>query len=165
MTDNSRIKNVTEIIDDEVYTTDSFLTRPGQLAHRLQQVKERYETLSYRASGVTGFDYERAGKYGCKITGGEHRRDDTLVDMVEVGKELEALEKEYEDVKKHFLYVLSVCGMTWTQQQVMTMRHIDNTYPSYTQIAQSLGLRNYDAAWYQYKTAYVKLSNYLQRGN
>lgn len=101
---------------------DSFLQMPLDAAKRVERARERYEVALTRAT-LKGYDYELAGKLGCRITGtgcGEH---DPLVKLIEASGKVEQEQLQFEAVMRVFDRTLKEAGLTYEQRAVCCARY------------------------------------------
>lgn len=150
-------------VDIMMCNADKVLLAPVCAGEKLLEARERYLYAENRAQGVAGFDYERMGKLGCKITGSGYKSNSALLDFVEAGEQLEEAEKQYEEEQKKLVSLLQECDkLTEDQRRVLEVRYCNDVrLTRHEIIAFSCGLTGYQQSYYLHKKGYENFALWL----
>lgn len=151
--------------DDEMYLTDCVLFSVVNAIRKYEELYEKYIRLRIKIENVGAYDYESAGKLGCKVSGGSGRDlGDRVLDMIEMEETYKESLSNIQSEKQKLHDIIWECNsLTETQKKVLYYRHDSNPARYFDEIARMTGLKNYDSAWYQYKKAYSKFSIWLSK--
>lgn len=148
----------------ETYDTferlDAFLSLPGEAAKRLRKACEHYEIALTKAEG-RGFDYERAGKLGCKIMGSGCRDHDPLLEVVYAREKMDYAKATYDSTIRIFEHTVDQTGMTSLQKDILKMRFESEKPVPFGIVASNLGVEKYETVRYQCNLACKTLAAYL----
>lgn len=149
--------------DDMMYYTDCVLCRVRKAKEHAEELHERCVRLRTKLESVGSFDYERMGKLGCKVSssGGcdTGSKVVNLIDLEDQYKDaLELVESEKSAVRD----ILKECGtLTDVERSVLYYRWDTTPSRQFGEIADLVGLKNHDSAWYYYKKAYTRFAMWL----
>lgn len=151
------------VSDAYLLRVDKFLDNAIDLMLYAERLYFRCIELRTTLESAGAIDYERMGKLGCKVSGGGgYDTGSRVLDLLELEESyqdiLEDIEWRKGDIKK----IIYECpDLTDLQKQVMWLRHSDLRQDGFNEVARLAGLKNYDAAWWQYKTGYVRFVDWI----
>lgn len=150
-------------VDIMMCNADKVLLAPVCAGEKLVQARERYLYAENRAQGIAGFDYEKIGKLGCKITGSGYKSNNALLDFVEAGEQLEEAERQYKEEQENLIRMLHECDkLTEDQRRVLEVRYCNDVrLTRHEIIAFSCGLTGYQQSYYLCKKGYENFALWL----
>lgn len=150
-------------VDIMMCNADRVLLAPVTAGEKLVQARERYLYAENRAQGVSGFDYEKIGKLGCKISSTGYKSNNTLLDFVEASERLEEAERQYKDEQNKLVSLLQECyRLTEDQRRVLEVRYCnDVNLTRHEVIAYLCGLTGYQQSYYLCKKGYENFALWL----
>lgn len=143
--------------DDMLYATNKVLMRVANAIHKLESMYEKCVRARTRLESVGSFDYESIGKLGCRVSGGSCKDTGSkVIDLIELEDQYKETLAFVESERQTLKAIIWECpGMTEVQKQVLFYRYDQAPSRNFDEIAEIVGLKNYDAAWYRYKKAYA----------
>lgn len=150
-------------VDIMMCNADKVLLAPVCAGEKLVQARERYLYAENRAQGVSGFDYEKIGKLGCKITGSGYKSNNTLLDFVEASEQLEEAEKECKEEQEKLIRMLHECDkLTEDQRRVLECRYCNDVRLTRHEVISCLcGLTGYQQSYYLCRKGYENFALWL----
>lgn len=150
-------------VDIMMCNADRVLLAPVTAGEKLVQAREKYLYAENRAQGVSGFDYEKIGKLGCKISSTGYKSNTTLLDFVEAGEKLEQAERQYKEEQEKLVSLLQDCDrLTDEQRKVLEVRYCnDVNLTRHEVIAYLCGLTGYQQSYYLHKKGYENFALWL----
>lgn len=150
-------------VDIMMCNADKVLLAPVCAGEKLVQARERYLYAENRAQGVSGFDYEKIGKLGCKISSTGYKSNTTLLDFVEAGEQLEEAEKQYKEEQDKLITLLHECDkLTEDQRKVLEVRYCNDVRLTRHEIIACLcGLTGYQQSYYLCRKGYENFALWL----
>lgn len=150
-------------VDIMMCNADKVLLAPVCAGEKLVQARERYLYAENRAQGVSGFDYEKIGKLGCKITGSGYKSNNALLDFVEAGEQLEEAENQYKEEQEKLVSLLQECDkLTEDQRKVLEVRYCNDVRLTRHEIIACLcGLTGYQQSYYLCRKGYENFALWL----
>lgn len=145
---------------DTLDRLDNFLSLPGEAAKRYREAVERYEVAVARA-GAKGFDYERAGKLGCRVIGSGCGDHDPLIDVVEAREMMDDAKDAYDATIRIFEHTVDQTGMTSLQKDIVKKRFESEKPVPFGVVAYELGIDKYETVRYQCNRGCRILAVYL----
>lgn len=150
-------------VDIMMCNADKVLLAPVCAGEKLLEARERYLYAENRAQGVAGFDYERMGKLGCKISSTGYKSNSALLDFVETSEQLEEAERQYKEEQEKLIALLRECDrLTEDQRRVLEVRYCNDVrLTRHEIIAFSCGLTGYQQSYYLHKKGYENFAMWL----
>lgn len=150
-------------VDIMMCNADRVLLAPVTAGEKLVQAREKYLYAENRAQGVAGFDYERIGKLGCRITGSGYKSNNALLDFVEAGEQLEEAEKQYKEEQEKLIRMLHECDkLTEDQRRVLECRYCNDVRLTRHEVISCLcGLTGYQQSYYLCRKGYENFALWL----
>lgn len=150
-------------VDIMMCNADKVLLAPVCAGEKLVQARERYLYAENRAQGVSGFDYEKIGKLGCKISSTGYKSNNALLDFVEASEQLEEAEKEYKEEQENLIRMLHECDkLTEDQRRVLEVRYCNDVRLTRHEVISCLcGLTGYQQSYYLCKKGYENFALWL----
>lgn len=150
-------------VDIMMCNADRVLLAPVTAGEKLVQAREKYLYAENRAHGVSGFDYERMGKLGCRITGSGYKSNNALLDFVEAGEQLEEAERQYKEEQEKLIALLRECDrLTEDQCKVLECRYCNDVSLTRHEIISCLcGLTGYQQSYYLCRKGYENFALWL----
>lgn len=150
-------------VDIMMCNADRVLLAPVCAGEKLVQAREKYMYAENRAQGVSSFDYEKIGKLGCKISSTGYKSNNTLLDFVEAGEQLEEAEKEYKEEQEKLIRMLQECDkLTEDQRKVLEVRYCNDVRLTRHEIISCLcGLTGYQQSYYLCRKGYENFALWL----
>lgn len=150
-------------VDIMMCNADKVLLAPVCAGEKLVQARERYLYAENRAQGVSGFDYEKIGKLGCRITGSGYKSNNVLLDFVEAGEQLEEAEREYKKEQDKLITLLQECDrLTEDQRRVLEARYCNDVRLTRHEVISCLcGLTGYQQSYYLCRKGYENFALWL----
>lgn len=149
--------------DDMMYYTDCVLSRVRKAKEQAERLYERCVRLRTKLESVGSFDYERMGKLGCKVSSsGGCDTGSKVVNLIDLEEQYKKALELVESEKRAVRDILKECAtLTDVERSVLYYRW--DTVPSrqFGEIADLVGLKNHDSAWYYYKKAYTRFAMWL----
>lgn len=152
-----------DTVDEIMFEADKVLMAPCEAGGKLLEARERYLYMETRAQGVAGFNYERMGMYGCKITGTGCTEHDALTDFAEAGERLQEAEQKYKEEQAKCIELLRKCDrLTEEQRSVLECRYCNDVrLTGYAVISALCGCTGYKQVYYLCKKAYEVFAMWL----
>lgn len=114
-------------VDIMMAEADHVLLSPVEAGEKLVQAREQYLYAENRAQGVSSFDYEKIGKLGCKISSTGYKSNNTLLDFVEAGEQLEEAERTFKEEQVKLLSLIRECDrLTEEQKMILEARYCND---------------------------------------
>lgn len=150
-------------VDIMMCNADRVLLAPVTAGEKLVQARERYLYAENRAQGIAGFDYEKIGKLGCKISSTGYKSNTALLDFVEASEQLEEAERQYKQEQEKLIALLQECDrLTEDQRRVLEVRYgNDVNLTRYEVLSALCGLTGYQQAYYLHKKGYENFAMWL----
>lgn len=150
-------------VDIMMAEADHVLLSPVEAGEKLVQARERYLYAENRAQGVSSFDYEKIGKLGCKISSTGYKSNNTLLDFVEAGEQLEEAERTFKEEQVKLLSLIRECDrLTEEQKMILEARYCnDVNLTRYEVVAVLCQLTGYKQAYYQCQKGYENFALWL----
>ena len=150
-------------VDIMMCNADKVLLAPVCAGEKLVQARERYLYAENRAQGVSGFDYEKIGKLGCKISSTGYKSNNTLLDFVEASEQLEQAERQYKEEQEKLIGLLQECDrLTDDQRKVLECRYCNDVSLTRHEIISCLcGLTGYQQSYYLCRKGYENFAMWL----
>lgn len=140
-------------VDIMMAEADHVLLSPVEAGEKLVQAREQYLYAENRAQGVSSFDYEKIGKLGCKISSTGYKSNNTLLDFVEAGEQLEEAERTFKEEQVKLLSLIRECDrLTEEQKMILEARYCnDVNLTRYEVVAVLCQLTGYKQVVLEYK--------------
>ena len=150
-------------VDIMMAEADHVLLSPVEGGEKLVQAREQYLYAENRAQGVSSFDYEKIGKLGCKISSTGYKSNNTLLDFVEAGEQLEEAERTFKEEQVKLLSLIRECDrLTEEQKMILEARYCnDVNLTRYEVVAVLCQLTGYKQAYYQCQKGYENFALWL----
>lgn len=150
-------------VDIMMAEADHVLLSPVEAGEKLVQAREQYLYAENRAQGVSSFDYEKIGKLGCKISSTGYKSNNTLLDFVEAGEQLEEAERTFKEEQVKLLSLIRECDrLTEEQKMILEARYCnDVNLTRYEVVAVLCQLTGYKQAYYQCQKGYENFALWL----
>lgn len=150
-------------VDIMMCNADRVLLAPVTAGEKLVQARERYLYAENRAQGVSGFDYEKIGKLGCKISSTGYKSNNNLLDFVEAGEQLEQAEKAFKEAQEKLVALLQECDkLTEEQRRVLESRYCNDVHLTrYEVVAVLCNMTGYKQAYYKHQKGYENFAMWL----
>lgn len=150
-------------VDIMMCNADKVLLAPVCAGEKLLEARERYVYAENRAQGVSGFDYEKIGKLGCKISSTGYKSNNTLLDFVEASEQLEEAERQYKQEQEKLIGLLQECDrLTEDQRKVLECRYCNDVSLTRHEIISCLcGLTGYQQSYYLCRKGYENFAMWL----
>lgn len=150
-------------VDIMMCNADKVLLAPVCAGEKLVQARERYLYAENRAHGVSGFDYEKIGKLGCKISSTGYKSNNALLDFVEASEQLEEAERQYKEEQENLIRMLHECDkLTEDQRRVLEVRYCNDVRLTRHEVISCLcGLTGYQQSYYLCKKGYENFALWL----
>lgn len=150
-------------VDIMMAEADHVLLSPVEAGEKLVQARERYLYAENRAQGVSSFDYEKIGKLGCKISSTGYKSNNTLLDFVEAGEQLEEAERTFKEEQVKLLSLIRECDrLTEEQKMILEARYCNDVHLTrYEVVAVLCQLTGYKQAYYQCQKGYENFALWL----
>lgn len=150
-------------VDIMMAEADHVLLSPVEAGEKLVQAREQYLYAENRAQGVSSFDYEKIGKLGCKISSTGYKSNNTLLDFVEAGEQLEEAERTFKEEQVKLLSLIRECDrLTEEQKMILEARYCNDVHLTrYEVVAVLCQLTGYKQAYYQCQKGYENFALWL----
>lgn len=150
-------------VDIMMAEADHVLLSPVEAGEKLVQAREQYLYAENRAQGVSSFDYEKIGKLGCKISSTGYKSNNTLLDFVEAGEQLEEAERTFKEEQVKLLSLIRECDrLTEEQKMILEARYCNDVHLTrYEVVAVLCQLTGYKQAYYQCQKGYENFAMWL----
>lgn len=150
-------------VDIMMAEADHVLLSPVEAGEKLVQAREQYLYAENRAQGVSSFNYEKIGKLGCKISSTGYKSNNTLLDFVEAGEQLEEAERTFKEEQVKLLSLIRECDrLTEEQKMILEARYCnDVNLTRYEVVAVLCQLTGYKQAYYQCQKGYENFALWL----
>lgn len=150
-------------VDIMMCEADRVLLSPVEAGEKLVQAREQYLYAENRAQGVSSFDYEKIGKLGCKISSTGYKSNNTLLDFVEAGEQLEEAERTFKEEQVKLLSLIRECDrLTEEQKMILETRYCNDVHLTrYEVVAVLCQLTGYKQAYYQCQKGYENFALWL----
>lgn len=150
-------------VDIMMCNADKVLLAPVCAGEKLVQAREWYLYAENRAQGVSGFDYEKIGKLGCRISSTGYKSNNTLLDFVEASEQLEQAERQYKEEQEKLIGLLQECDrLTDDQRKVLECRYCNDVSLTRHEIISCLcGLTGYQQSYYLCRKGYENFAMWL----
>lgn len=150
-------------VDIMMAEADHVLLSPVEAGEKLVQAREQYLYAENRAQGVSSFYYEKIGKLGCKISSTGYKSNNTLLDFVEAGEQLEEAERTFKEEQVKLLSLIRECDrLTEEQKMILEARYCnDVNLTRYEVVAVLCQLTGYKQAYYQCQKGYENFALWL----
>lgn len=150
-------------VDIMMAEADHVLLSPVEAGEKLVQAREQYLYAENRAQGVSSFDYEKIGKLWCKISSTGYKSNNTLLDFVEAGEQLEEAERTFKEEQVKLLSLIRECDrLTEEQKMILEARYCnDVNLTRYEVVAVLCQLTGYKQAYYQCQKGYENFALWL----
>lgn len=150
-------------VDIMMCNADRVLLAPVCAGEKLVQARERYLYAENRAQGVSGFDYEKIGKLGCKISSTGYKSNNTLLDFVEASEQLEEAERQCKQEQEKLIGLLQECDrLTEDQRKVLEVRYCNDVRLTRHEVISCLcGLTGYQQSYYLCRKGYENFALWL----
>lgn len=150
-------------VDIMMCEADRVLLSPVEAGEKLVQAREQYLYAENRAQGVSSFDYEKIGKLGCKISSTGYKSNNTLLDFVEAGEQLEEAERTFKEEQVKLLSLIRECDrLTEEQKIILEARYCNDVHLTrYEVVAVLCQLTGYKQAYYQCQKGYENFALWL----
>lgn len=149
--------------DTMMYEADRVLMAPCEAGGKLLEARERYLYMETRAQGVAGFNYEKLGKLGCRITGTGYHTRDALTDFAEASERLQEAERRYKEEQEKCIALLEECDrLTDEQRGALECRYCNDVkLTGYAVMSALRGFTGYKQAYYICQRAYEIFAMWL----
>lgn len=150
-------------VDIMMAEADHVLLSPVEAGEKLVQAREQYLYAENRAQGVSSFDYEKIGKLGCKISSTGYKSNNTLLDFVEAGEQLEEAERTFKEEQVKLLSLIRECDrLTEEQKMILEARYCNDVHLTrYEVVAVLCQLTGYKQAYYQCQKGYENFALWI----